>query len=257
MEFIEANLIQTTTSITVDSNTATAENLFDRDTTFQYFTSGFNNDLTTASITLSLTASTNISRMAIMGHNLKAFTIFYNGVTANTFSFTSTADTTTSDYSSNSQTSIYLTFATQAVSSVTIDMKSTIVADSEKAIGYFYMGDTKLVFPRIPNAQSYSPSYNSKEVVHKMSDGGTRLHYIDTKFQASIKFKYIEQSFRDDLYTLWKEKTSFVFVPWGTHTGWDGILHEVIWPGSFDFFKYSDNAAASGFTGKIGLYEVT
>ena len=148
MEFLEKNFLQTTAALTLDSNTATAENLFDRDTTFQYFTSGFANDATTASIVLSLTASDNVSRIALLNHNLQSFTIFYDGVTANTFSLTSTGATTSSDFSTNSETSIFLRCATQAVSSVTIDMKQTIVADSEKAIGYLYVGDTKLVLPR-------------------------------------------------------------------------------------------------------------
>lgn len=262
MEFLDVNLFQTTTAATVNSNTATVESLLRRDKTYQYISSGFNNDATTVSLTITLTAAAPVSRIALDGHNLKSYTIFYDGVTANTFSMTSTADTTTSDYSSNSSTAQCLVFNTQTVSSITIDMKSTMVANAEKAIGYIHMSDTKLVFDRapyerVPSAKDYKPRYISKEVVHKMSDGGRRIHYVDNKYSTKIKLKYIEENLRDALYDVWFAKSEFVFSVFPTSAGWTGIIHTVVWDGAFDFYKYSDNAASSGFSGTISLSEVS
>jgi hypothetical protein len=46
-----------------------------------------------------------------------------------------------------------------------------------------------------------------------------------------------------------------VYVPFGTGTGWDGILFEANWTGGFDFYEYSDNATNTGFSGNINLRE--
>jgi hypothetical protein len=41
-------------------------------------------------------------------------------------------------------------------------------------------------------------------------------------------------------------------------TGWaDEFVFECVWPGKFDFYKFSDNATDSGFSGQILLQEVS
>lgn len=257
MEFLTKNIIQTTTSLAVDSNTSTVEYLLDRDRTFQYVSSGYNSDLTTTSITITFDETTTVSRIALQSINLKSFDIFYNGSTANTFAITSTAATIASQWSTNSETSMFLRVNSTAVSSVTIDMKTTQTANSEKAIGYIYLGDTKIVFPRIPTSKNYKPKLNAKEIVHKLSDGGQRLHIIDKKFSTTIKFKYITESFRDDLYTVWDLKDSFWFVAFGTSTSWDNIFYKVIWSKDFDFYEYSEDSKTANFSGTITLNEVS
>lgn len=256
MELLKQNLVNTTTAITVGDNTTTVENILLRDLTYQYFTTNFNNDATTASITFTLSAAQPVSRLAILGHNLKGFTVFYDGTTANTFDLTS-GPTTVSDYSSNSETSQYLQFTAVTISSITIDMKTTQVANSNKALGYIHFSDVELDFDRIPSASNYTPLYNPKEVVHKISDGGIKLHYLTSKFSAQIKYKYITEAFRNQLFDIWKTKDVYTFVPFGTATSWDSILFNVAWPGRFEFYKYSDNAASSGFSGTISLSEVS
>lgn len=257
MEFLTKNLYDTTTSIVVESNTSTSENLFLRDETFQYVSDGFNDDLTTTTITINFSETTSVSRLSLMGINLKDFTIYYNGVTASALSLTSALPTSTSDWSSNSEASMFLRFDTIQVSSISIDAAKTFTADAEKAIGYLFIADTKLVFPRIPSSSDYKPIFKPKQIVHKISDGGVRLHEVDRKYNTKIKFKYIEESFRDNLLALWEDFDHFGFVAFGTATGWDKILYEVVWPGAFEFYKYSDNAVASGFSGSITLNEVS
>lgn len=257
MEFLTLNHLQTSTSLTVDSNTLSADNLLIRDATFQYVSSGFNDDNTTASIVIAFDETQTVSRIALQGLNVKEFDIFYNGSTANSFDITSTSATITSQWTNNSETAMFLQVNSVDCTSVTLDLKSTQSANAEKAIGYIYLGDTKLVFPRIPASKNYKPKKNTKEIIHQLSDGGQRIHIIDKKFSTKIKFKYITESFRDNLETVWDEKNSFWFVAFETSTGWDEIFYKVVWPGPFDFYEYSQDSKTANFSGSITLNEVS
>lgn len=246
--------------MTITSGTLTVSNILTRDLSFQYVTDGFNNDLTTSSITITFDSTQTISRIAMMGMNLKEFNLFYDGVTANAFSFTTTAATTTSQFSTNSETSMYFKCSTIQSNSITLDMKATQAANAEKAIGLLYLGNLKLDFEttgRNPSADGYNPNYKQKQVVHKMSDGGSRLQTIDEKFNCKLNYKHIDTTFRNALRTVFDTRDSFQFVPFGTSTSWDLIFHHVVWTGGFNFFKYSDNAIQAGFSGDILLKEVT
>lgn len=255
MEFIESNFINTTTQISVTSNTITIENLLNKDLFYQYASDGFNNDATTSSIVFAFDSTLNVSRISLMEHNLKSYTIFYNGVTANTFQLTSTAGTTASNFITNSETSQYLIINTQPVSKITIDMKSTMVADSEKAIGYFLVSNLKMDFSRIPSSKNFKPQIVPKQIIHTLSDGGQRIQNIRDKRSWDIKFQYIDSSLQAQLFSVWDSHNPFWFVPFGTSTGWDKQLAEVIWSGPFQFYEFSDDAAPSGFSGKINIDE--
>lgn len=254
MEFIKSNLILTSSALTVYSNTLAAKNILNRDLTFQYVTEGFADDSLPTSMIFSFDSTTTIDRAAIMGMNLKDFSLFYNGATASTFALT-TGDTSASEWSSNSNTSMYLRFTPVNVTSVTLDMRKTMVANSEKAVGFFSLSELKLDFPRIPSAKDYNPIFEPTEIVHKMSDGGTRIHYVSEKRSASIKLNNITETFRNSLKTIKDERTDFGFVAFGTTTGWDEFYFDCVWPGRFDFFKYSDDALEAGYVGKIDLRE--
>jgi hypothetical protein len=254
MEFIKANYIDTTTQYTIESGTLSAANILLRDITRQWISDGSNDDATTTSVTFTLDATLAVSRLAIMGVNLKSFTVFYDGVTANTFVLT-TADTTASDWSTNSNTSMYLFCTTASVSTITIDMKTTFAANDEKALGYFVASDLEVDFERIPNAKGYKPKISSKEVIHKLSDGGQKVNVIARKQSADLKIKYIPQTFRDSLKTLFDARREFIFTAFGTSTGWDEMFFPTSWQGSFDFFKYSNENPSAGFEGVIKLRE--
>jgi hypothetical protein len=255
MEFIKANYLNTTTQITVSSNTATAGNLFTRDKYVQYYTDGFNNDLTTASITISFSETLTVSRIALQDTNLKAYTVFYNGATANTFALTTTASTVSSSWSNNTDNNVYMSCTPVGVTSITIDLKTTQTANQEKLIGLLTISDLYYSMVQIPSSNDYTPTVTPKQIVHQLSDGGKRIHNIRNKWAASIGLDYITSTERDALKAVWELQGEFNFCPFGTTTGWDGILFEAIWEGPFEFYKYSDNAAVSGFSGKIKLSE--
>jgi len=260
MEFITPSLFNTTTFLTVTSGSISAINIIDRDLRFQYVTDGFNSDATTASIIITFDETLSISRIALMGHNLQSYTIFHSGVTANTFALTTTASTSVSDFSTNSETSQFFRTTTVTTNQITIDLKQTQVAGAEKAIGFLYFGDLKLDFEtngRDPSADNYSPSLVPKQVVHNLSDGGRRMQTVDEKFEADISYENIPLAFRDELRVIHVARDPFTFVPFGTSTSWDLILHEVVWTGGFDFFTFSDNAPSTGFSGSISLKETT
>ena len=257
MEFTTQNLFNTTTQMSVTSNTITVKNLFNPDIEFQYKSDGFNDDNTTSSIVLSFDSTTNVSRIALKETNLKSFTIFYNGTTANTFSLTSTGSTNASDFSTNSETAMYMRFSTTAVSKITIDMKTTQSANAEKAIGFLYVGDLRYIFEDTPSAQNYNPLINRKDVAHTLSDGGVRLQYIQTKQQVNMKMTNISETFRDNLKTIYDLNESVGFAPFPTMASWDQFFFVGPWINNFDFFKHSDNAVNAGFTGNIQLREST
>ena len=71
MEFLKSNFYDTTTMIVVNSNTVTAEYLFDPDISYQYVSSGFNNDSTTATIRINFNSTLTVSRIGLLSHNLK------------------------------------------------------------------------------------------------------------------------------------------------------------------------------------------
>lgn len=254
MEFIKANLLNTTTQIAVNSNTSTASNLFNRDTLYQYYSDQFANDLTTTTITITFDATTPVSRIALLDTNFKEFSMFYNGSTASTFSLTN-GDTTVSSYTGNADQYKYFRFSTLQVSSITINAKKTITADQEKLLGILLISDLEIALTKIPNAQAYRPRVIPKQVVHKLSDGGTRINTVRRKLEASLNLDYVDQTQVDSLYDLYVSNNEFNFCPFGTATGWNGFLFEAVWDGSFDFYEYSDNAASSGFSGKVSLKE--
>lgn len=254
MEFIEQNYLNTTTMLTLNSNTTLANYLFNPDPYYNYVSSGLNDDTTSMSITITFSSTSPVSRIALKDINLKEFRIFYNGSTANTFAITG-ANTTACDYTANSDTSLYFRCSTVQCSSITLDAKKTMIANQEKVLGLFVASDLLYSLAIIPSAQNYKPVLNQKQIVHTLSDGGTRIHNVRSKFSLGISLDYLQETDRDSLKSIYNRSNPFMFCPFGTTTSWDGILFESVWTGPFDFYEYSDNASSSGFSGKITLKE--
>lgn len=256
MEFLKANLLNTTTQISVNSNTTTAENLINRDPIYQYYSLDFANDLTTTTIQITFDQTTAVSRIALFDTNFKEFTIYYNGSTANTFSLTN-SDTTSSNYTANSDTNKFFRFSTIQCSSITIDAKKTITANQEKILGNLLISDLyfDLTTERKPSAKNYKPKLKTKQIVHTLADGGTRIHNIKKKWDLDFSLEYISQSTRDSLYSIYSLNREFNFCPFGTATSWDGICFEAVWDGEFGFYEFADNPTSAGFSGKVSLKE--
>jgi hypothetical protein len=257
MDFMKANLINTTTQIAVNSNTLTAQNLINPDIYYQYYSDGFADDSLTSTITITFDATTNVSRLILADTNFKEFSIFYNGVTANTFAMTTTGSTVASSFTGNTETHLYLRCNTVACTSVTINAKKTQTAAQEKLLGQFVISDNYFTLSRIPDSSGYKPVIRAKQIVHKLSDGGTRIHNIRKKYEATLSFDYLSTTLRDSLEDIYNLNSSFTFAPFGTTTAWDKIFFDSVWEGDFNFYEYSDNALASGFSGSVKLKETS
>lgn len=258
MEFLERNFFQTTTAATATSNSSGLSDLLIRDPRYQFVTSGESTDGNKATVTVQFDETLTVSRIALVEHNLKAFTVFYNGNTANTFAMTSTSDTSVSDYASNSETSHFLRCNAVNCTSVSIDMDSTIVANQEKAIGWLLISNPLTTFQgRVPAAQDYQPIIKPKQVVHELSDGSSRSQVVDRKFAANLSLNFASTALRNELRAVFDLHNSFVFVPFGTTTAWDTIIYPVIWANDFEFEAFSDNNSAGGRSGSIRLLETT
>lgn len=256
MEFLRKSFIDTTTSIVVNSNTATVSNLMTRDTRYQYVSDGLAVDETISTIRINFSETQSVSRIALLGHNLKKFRVFYNAVTANTFALTTTGNTTISNFSTNSSTALFLAAAAVDCTSVSIDMYSTIVANQNKAVGYLVVSNVLSDLDgRVPPAQNYRPSFTPKEVVHELSDGSFRSQVVDRKFSANISLDYVSLALKDEIKTVFDLHDDFIFAAFPTTTSWDEVIFPCIWRGPFDFHEVSDNALAAGFSGAVRLLE--
>ena len=256
MELLKPNYIDTTTAIEVNSNTDGAENIMNPDVTFQHVSSGLNDDLTHATYRINFEETVSVSRIALAELNWKQFNIYHNGVTANALSLTS-GPTTVSQWTSNSETAMYLQFTSVNCTSLSFDVLKTQVANVEKALGYMVISDVRMEFDRIPAAKGYQPTLDAEEVVHRLSDGKHRIQKIGDSWVFDIQLSYITESFRNELRDVYNLHAGHIYVPFGTATGWDGICVPVVWQAPFDFYRHSDNAPGTGFEGSIRLLETT
>ena len=108
---------------------------------------------------------------------------------------------------------------------------------------------------RIPSAQDYEIKIIPTDVVHKLSDGGVRIQTVADKHMINVGLEYISETLRNSLRSFYNMHEEFIFAPFETTTSWDAIIFPAVWEGSFDFYKFSDNAASAGFSGKINIKE--
>jgi len=243
MECLYKNFVNTTTLISVNNGTSNVVYLIDRKPDYQFQSAGDNSDLTTTSIRIDFTDTENIDHIAIQNCNWKSFIIYYNSNAANVITPTSML-TNTTVWATNSETSLYIYFATTAVQSVFFDITATMVANEEKKCGDIYIGKRYLQFENNPTAKDYKVKRKRKEYVHEMANGGWSQYVLDTSYYADISLSYVTASETSLLLDLYDEDTEFVFVPFPTGTSWDGQLYEVNWIGEYTF----DQPAANNYT---------
>jgi hypothetical protein len=241
MEFLSANLMNTTTQLKVDSNTITGEYLFDRNTTLGYSSNGYGSTTATV-ISIEFSAPQVLSHILIQNHNLKDFRVFYNSATANSLDIETT----------NSNTSTYLSFSSVTVSSVQIQMNDTIAGHVEKSIGELVLSERLVKFERNPSVKKWKPTIFRKQIEHEMPDGGAVLFNIQDKYRASLSWDFLSEDFRDDLYNVYTSADPLYFVPFPTSTAWLGEACETVWAGGFDF-KHATNDKVQGWSGSVNL----
>jgi hypothetical protein len=258
MEFWYKNFLQTTTSIVVDNNTAGSVYMMSTDTKQQWVTTGLGDDNTTTTIRINFDSTQTVSRIGLMNINWREFYAYYNGATASVLALTTTSATTTVNYTSNSATSLCFQTTPTACTSVSFAVKKTIVANSEKALGWVCVSNQMTDFDgRVPSAKDYKITLDPLTNEHKMSDGGTRIHYVRDVYTADIKLEHISSTLQSSLKTAFDLHDEFVFAPFPTTTSWDTVLIPCVWIGNFEFLNYSENATVSGYSGAIKLRQVS
>lgn len=252
MEILQTNYLNTSTMLTVPANTAAASRLFDKRPDRQYKTVGYTGS-TVGVITIDLVQTATVSRIILLNHNLKDFTIFYNGATANTLTLTSTCATTTTDWATNSETSIYLSFSPVAMTSLSIQMSATMANGDERAIGQIIIADQLYRFTRNPDSGGYRPNVSAREISHTMSDGGSVTYFIRNKVNSKLTLKhYDDWSALKDVYD---DNKTVLFSPFPTGTAWDGDIFECNWTGGFKPLAYTTNIYNNGRDVDIDLKE--
>lgn len=255
-EFLYANYLDTTTMVKVNNGTSSVQYLFDRDSSKQFSSSGDNDDTTATVIDVEFASAKNIDHIVIQNCNFKDFTVYYNSNTANKFTLLN-AETTTSDWTQNSDTSLYLYFSTISVNSISIVASATMVANQEKRCGQLWATRRYYRLVNNPSAREYKALDERKEYVHNMANGGYVTYVIGDKYRADFKIPYISTSERTSLRALYDEKTDFVIAPFPTGTSWTDDIYAVNWVGDFDFLQPAgNNWAASGWTGSIRVREI-
>lgn len=245
-EFLDENKLNTTSMFVVESGTGSLSYLYDRNLALDYVSSGYTG-ATATTLNIVFSSPTVVSRIALQNHNLKQFRIFYNSATANTF-------TPDANVSQNSATNHYFGFASTTVSSISIQMDDVITSGDERSIGELVISDLKFEFAVNPEADNYDPKLFKQKIKHTMPDGGTSLFVVDSKFQATIKLRFISTSFKDDLLALYNAGSPFYFVPEPTTTSWLGQAHEVVWTNDWNF-TYADNSKTQGWNGHLTIEE--
>jgi len=255
MEFLYVNEINTTSMMSVTTGTDTAQYLFDRRPEKQYQSSGDASDSTATTIDITFSETITTDRILLQNMNLKDFTIYYNATTTNQF-VPQNALTATSDWSSNSETSLYLYLSSlTAITSLSIVASATIVSAQEKKIGQLWINSQITQLPNNPDSKGYKAALPRKEFPHSMSDGGTALYVLQENYKADVKLSYQGSTITSalkDLYDLW---SPFVVTPFPTGTSWDSKTYEVVWVGVWDFEQYSDNYITNGTKGILRLRE--
>lgn len=250
MEFLRQNLLNTTTMMTSTANNGvgTFQYAFDRNLRLVYSSVGYNSS-TIMSLSVKFASTTPVSHILLQNHNLRQFRCYYDGVTAQSLGIVA----------NNSATSTYLSFGTVQAAQIDIEMElqqtgGTPAVDTEKQVGEIVVGDRLLVVERNPSSNDWQPNLRRRQFVQEMPDGGVKVFQIKDKFVASLKWHFVTQSFRDNLFTLWSSANSMYFVPFPTTSSWDGKAYETAWIGDFDF-TYEDNSKTQGFAGSINLRE--
>lgn len=243
MEFLSANLLNTSTQLHVESNLVTAPYLFDRSVSLGYSSDGFIGATTTV-ISVEFDAATVLSHILIQNHNMKNFRLFYNSVTANSLEV----------ITSNSATSSYFLVNSVTVSSIQLQIDATMLGTDEKQVGELVLSERLIQFERNPTQSQWNPTVFRKQIEYEMPDGGTSVFNVKDKYRTTMSWEFITSSFRDSLFSIYEDAVPLYFLPFPTTTGWDGGAYESVWTGDFDF-KHATNDKQQGYSGSLTLKE--
>mgnify|MGYP001557975897 CR=1 FL=1 len=253
IEFLSRNLLNTSTMLTVDSNTAGASFLYDRRPSRQYTSIGYN-AATSTTIRVTFSATQTVDHVVLENVNWKQFRIYANGVTASVLALTTTAGTSSANWTGNSATNLFLVLSSAtAMTSMAFQIDDTIAGTEEKKAGQIWINSRLYQFDRNPPRSGFTPDVMAKEVVNEMSDGGSVLYNIRNKHQYNLSIDY--RTDRSTLKTIYDNNKTLVLVPFPTSSSWDGQVYEMVWAGGFNFDRPSSDYTPVGYGLTIKLLE--
>lgn len=233
MQFLTANLANTTTSISL--NTSTAGKLIDRtDSTFlaEFLTT------TSATFTANFTINNDMTTVVLKGCNFKNFSISHSGTNFTLIN----ADTTTSSWSANSATNLYLRFATITVGTLTLIVNSNTAGSLTHTCQQVWLMESLHVLEFNPRSNGYQPLVKRQQYNHKLVGGGWTQYLLEESYiDTNIKLDFVSEVERVALKNLYDRRREFSFIPFPTSTSWDNDIFEVIWTGDFKFDRYGRN----------------
>lgn len=245
MEFLKSNFVNTTTVVDVNSGTATVGFLFDRKTATK-----FKGTAATLTMNFTFNTGTSIDRIVLEDINFKQFSIVASGANITL----TNALTTTSSWSANSETSLYLYFSSITAATVTLNVVSVTAAGNQE-LAQIWISEKLHELDRNPAAKDLKQKKDRKEYIHKLSGGGTAQYVLDDFYDARFGIEFVPSTEVVSLRSVYDEKKQIVFAPFPTGTNWGNKIFEVIWTGDFDFEQRADNDASVGFNGSVRLVE--
>jgi hypothetical protein len=143
------------------------------------------------------------------------------------------------------------------VTSLSFHLNYTEPTGNEKAIGFIYIGSLLHTMSRNPSSKNYKPTKAPQQSVHKLSDGGRRIHRLKQNWSAKIKYQIIDESERSSLETIFNRDEAFYFAAFETDSSWDAIFFKSVWDGPFDFYEFTNDNPNTGNRGSISLREAS
>jgi hypothetical protein len=248
-KFLSYNYITGSSQLGASSGTASLANLIDRDPSTKWTSSSEGTDGTSSTITWTPSGATTIDRLFLKAHNFEVYEAYYNGGTANTF-------TPPISVTGGTGTNAYHEFGTVSVTSVTVKATNTITANQEKSCGEFFCGTQQ--FEVANNPDEYTPTKSRKGYDIEMADGGVKSLYLDEKYKADLRFRYVKTDELARFNALYDGARSFYFMPTPTvGTAWDGDAWEVNWVGDRDTLKLTGGIMKTvGYDVNMSLWEI-
>jgi hypothetical protein len=239
---------------TIDNNSTSVENMFDRDNLTNYSSVG-SDDTDTITLVIDLNDLITLENIIIVNNNLKEFTI--EGQDSLDAWNTLASETT------NSETVYNLIFTEADYKKIRITMTKTMVADDQKNIQEIYVCKSLGQLSGFPEVK-FKKDKNA--VTKRLINGRVKILYTKDSHDIELNFKgYMGSDDRDLFITL--TNYPYPFLVWicggdedqfSNHAD-EGFREEDIYLCAVDkgfSNKYTDNYYKAGMNAKLRLVEV-
>jgi len=245
MKVLETNyLIELGPTLTASSNNDYVGNIYDLDDETFWVSTG-TDDTTTETIEIDFGASTTFNRIHLKGINWKEYKIqWLDGATWTDITILDsdlTTDEATIVYTANTYTSRYFE-VNVTTEKILISATKTIVADEEKELIEFYVGNEVGTFDAdlTSSPNSYDPqTFTNNAVILQKSNAGSLRISRGKKYQASFRIRQLWETADRTLIQNMYLAGSFVIYPCGGYRHYDDYgfriddFYHVVWSGNF------------------------